>query len=294
MKPTHIDLPTETTEQADSAVVKSISAAAAKFLVEMDPIPHILVDATNGTRWNQSEATVYVKMESLLETLTRLDTWNTEHAERRAKDSHLVVVLYNSTLGSNDNHEGWDADGDAFGMAQELKLNGWKRVVVSDSQSSQYGQEAGETEVKWIGKHALAGVLRYNLGQVVQLLDVRREEERELYGSIPESLSLPAEDFAVRDSTAADDAKLDKTTPVVVQCRTNRRAQFVAQLLHDDGFKHVLVLKEGSFDWDVDGGMVKRYASWETWQSPPKPEPRERPFAYDEKVAKEHILALHL
>jgi hypothetical protein len=47
------------------------------------------------------------------------------------------------------------------------------------------------------------------------------------------------------------------------------------------------VLKEGAWDWDVEGELVKRYVALERWQSLPIPEPRQTTFTLDMKFVNE-------
>jgi hypothetical protein len=58
---------------------------------------------------------------------------------------------------------------------------------------------------------------------------------------------------------------------VVLQCRTQRRASWAAQLASDAGLHNVLVYKQGAYGWRLDPN-VKAYSSYEQWEAPPDPE----------------------
>lgn len=49
---------------------------------------------------------------------------------------------------------------------------------------------------------------------------------------------------------------------LVMQCRTNRRACWAAQLAVDAGYVRVLVYRQGVYFWRLDG-TVKPYGSYE-------------------------------
>ena len=91
--------------------------------------------------------------------------------------------------------------------------------------------------------------------------------------------------------------------PVIMQCRTNRRAAWAAQLAKDAGLQNCLVYKQvshqdletrhpcvsietdmtvarhlkcsdaqGVYGWHLDP-VIKSYRSYEKWGPPPEPEP---------------------
>ncbi|MGZ4862885.1 MAG: rhodanese-like domain-containing protein [Halobacteriota archaeon] len=81
------------------------------------------------------------------------------------------------------------------------------------------------------------------------LLDVRSPEELhgEL-GHLPRATNIPLSQLRDRLSELAGNEDLE----IVVICRTGKRSEGAAQILHDVGFKRISVLKGGMIAWRED------------------------------------------
>ena len=110
------------------------------------------------------------------------------------------------------------------------------------------------------------------------VVDVRRHDERTLFGAIPGTLHLPAQQ-ALRAVHLSEEEwersfrfgrpRLQDT--VVLVSRTNQRAVWVAELFRSQGIGRTLVYKQGAYGWHL-AEDVKQYASYGEGEAPPEPE----------------------
>jgi rhodanese-related sulfurtransferase len=131
------------------------------------------------------------------------------------------------------------------------------------------------------------------------VVDVRRFDERTLYGAIPGSAHLPAEQLpralAMSTEEWSRTFRFPKPHPedaLIFHSRCDNRARWAAQLAADAGFEHCLVLRDGSAGWRFDA-CVKLYESYAEGEPPPQPTPfaLEQP---DDGEAEEELYALGL
>lgn len=101
------------------------------------------------------------------------------------------------------------------------------------------------------------------------VLDVRRHDERSLFGAIPGTWHVPVEELPAALNMSSEAwlkryrfPRPSRSEPVVMQCRTNRRAVWAAAMARDAGYDNVLVYKQGAFGWRLSS-KVKAYASYE-------------------------------
>lgn len=88
---------------------------------------------------------------------------------------------------------------------------------------------------------------RLDQGEVPVLLDVREHFERRI-ADLPEhgQFRIPTGEVLQRMG------ELDRTTPLVIYCRSGSRSAWAARLLHERGFEHVLNLKGGVLAWRAE------------------------------------------
>ena len=116
----------------------------------------------------------------------------------------------------------------------------------------------------------------------VLVVDVRRCDERALYGAIPGSVHLPVEQLPRALAMSIEEwartfrfPKLRADDALVLLSRGDARARWAAQLCTDAGVEGCLVLREGTQGWRFHSS-VKAYAAYQEGQAPPEPEPFER------------------
>lgn len=110
------------------------------------------------------------------------------------------------------------------------------------------------------------------------VVDVRRHDERALFGAIPGTLHLPAQQAlrAVHLSEEEWECAFRFSRPrirdtVVLLSRTNQRAIWAAEIFRSHGLGRALVYEQGTYGWHL-GEDVKQYASYGEGEPPPEPE----------------------
>lgn len=153
-----------------------------------------------------------------------------------------------------------------------------------DSNASAPSQN-GLPELETISRDALALLGEYGQAQGVSLvtvIDVRRYDERALYGSIRGSTHVPVEHLPRALLLTNEDwlrayhfRKPSVDEVVVVYSRRNERAAYAKQLFHDAGAYRVLVLQGGITNWrnfpGEEGTDVVAYDAYAEGEAPPTP-----------------------
>ena len=131
-------------------------------------------------------------------------------------------------------------------------------------------------------------------------MDVRRHDERALYGSIRGSVHLAAEQLPRALLMPPDDflrafhfRKPGPDDVVVVHSRRQERASYAKQLLGDAGLHRCLVLSEGIMGWRSGGGGgedVRAYDAFAEGEAPPEPYPTEPPVEIDRPEAEAELM----
>ncbi len=112
----------------------------------------------------------------------------------------------------------------------------------------------------------------------VLVVDVRRCDERALYGAIPGTAHLPAEQLPRALAMSAEEwartfrfPKPHVDDALVFYSRCDARARWAAQLAQDAGMESCLVLRDGAAGWRFDL-CVKLYDTYAEGQPPPPPQ----------------------
>ncbi|KAI9019937.1 hypothetical protein DFJ74DRAFT_674960 [Hyaloraphidium curvatum] len=142
---------------------------------------------------------------------------------------------------------------------------------------------------RYLSRDALSLLLSQSRAEI---LDVRRGDERDRFGSIdPHGGWIPVDELpqALADAEGPGGwDRLEERTgvdwgavrhggkPLVIHCRTHRRAGWASHLLGERGIRS-LVLRDGVWGWGFDP-KVQAYPSYEEWEQPPEGKPgTERP-----------------
>lgn len=161
--------------------------------------------------------------------------------------------------------------------------------------------DLAQAEVPRIGRHALALLLGRGCepagGQPVCCIDVRRPDERTLYGSIAGSLHIPLEHLPHALQCSPEQFETDHSGPqpahghgwVVLCSRRERRAAWAAQVAADVGF-NCLILRQGVCGWKLHPA-VQGYDSYGPGEAPPEPDTDEVDDL-DEHLGYEELLGL--
>jgi phage shock protein E len=90
-------------------------------------------------------------------------------------------------------------------------------------------------------------------GQELLLLDVRKPEEFAA-GHVPGAVTLPHDQLASRLA----ELPASRTEPVVVYCRSGRRAALAEDVLRQGGYTNVQHLKGDMLGWEAEGRPVEK------------------------------------
>ncbi|KAG1661025.1 hypothetical protein FOA52_005340 [Chlamydomonas sp. UWO 241] len=198
----------------------------------------------------------------------------------------------------------------AFAGARAATGAGYQRVAAVATGGVSPSQWSAAAHLTYIGRHGVAMLMGYTSPAVgadgahahmslphATLLDVRRHDERALYGGIPGSVHVPVEALASALSLAPDAFEaahhFPKPSPddlVIVYSRTGRRAAWGAQLASDAGLSRVLVYKHGSNGWRFDSS-VKSYKEFSLTEGAGPQEPDIVPLEQPDGGAGERELA---
>ena len=111
------------------------------------------------------------------------------------------------------------------------------------------GTACGQKNYTDLDVTAFEAFLEKHKDDGVQLVDVRTAEEY-AEGTIPEAVLI---DVKESDFMEKATAKLDKTKPVAVFCRSGRRSAAAAKKLTEQGYKTVVNLTGGFLAWQEAG-----------------------------------------
>lgn len=152
-----------------------------------------------------------------------------------------------------------------------------------------------------LSRDALLLLREYGAAQgaaLVTLIDVRRHDERALYGAIRGSVHLPAEQIPRALLMTPEDwlrafhfRKPGADEVVVVYSRRQERASYAKQLFGDAGVHRCLVLGEGVMGWrNGNEGDVRAYDAYAEGEAPPEPHPAESPTDVDRPAAEAELM----
>ncbi|BFI34033.1 hypothetical protein MPTK2_4g20300 [Marchantia polymorpha subsp. ruderalis] len=259
-----------------------LSPVAVKKMVELDPVPHLLVDVRfpGAVRDAPSpfETAVSIpegEVKAALQ-LSEAEWENRFPSIKKPGRSDIIVFL--STKGRRAQK--------AASAAADLGFNG---CCVLNGGLEAYGEDVSSSEdkpLKFLSRDAVAVLLQKNDrgGEAseagtnpVYLIDVRRHDERALFGHIRGSHHVPVEELpkALNMESGLWEKtyhfpKFSDDDTVIFQCRTSRRATWAAQLAQDAGMGKCFVYSQGVYGWRFDPSVLP-YDSYEIGDSPPEP-----------------------
>lgn len=156
---------------------------------------------------------------------------------------------------------------------------------------------------KELSRDALLLLLEYGAARgehPVTLIDVRRHDERALYGSIRGSFHLPVEQLPKALLMPAEDwlrafhfHKPGEDETVVVHSRGQERASLAKQLFNDAGLHRCMVLRGGVMAWHGGAGGsedVRAYDRYAEGEIPPEPYPAQPMLAVDRVEAEAELV----
>jgi rhodanese-related sulfurtransferase len=262
-----------------------LSPAAFRLLLELEPIPFLLLDVRPAeaaeaeplSAWLPPRAlarSVHLAEEELPCALRRgSGVWQQRFGSAPPEPRLTLVFLCSDGA----------ASARCAGAAAAL---GFSRCSLLSGGLSRMGPASAPRPPRcaYAGRHALAVLL--DGGQPAQgggpercplLLDVRRSDERALYGGIPGAAHLPAEQLPRALAMGGEEwarcvpfARPAPDATLILHSRREARALWAAQLVQDAGYGAACVLREGVVGWRFSEG-VAAYAAYGERDVPPPP-----------------------
>ncbi|KAL6780587.1 hypothetical protein ACKKBF_B12545 [Auxenochlorella protothecoides x Auxenochlorella symbiontica] len=253
-----------------------ISLAALKLLVETGACPHLIFDVRQDPSRPlppELKGALCIPAGEVEEVLSHPKRWaETFGATRRPPPSGILVFL-GSTAGEQE--EG-AAGARAAGYDRTLALAGTLAKI--EEAEAQPPQDLSFLRADALGLLLMGEGARQAFPCPVTVIDVRRWEERLLFGSIRTSQALPVEELPSALNLSPGEfeelyrfPKPSQHDLVVVASRSHARAAWAATLAADAGYTQWLVLQSGHNGWRFDAN-VKPYHNYATGEAPPEPE----------------------
>ncbi|PSC72095.1 outer dynein arm-docking complex subunit 3 isoform B [Micractinium conductrix] len=274
-----------------------LSPVALRMLVETGPCPHhIFTLRAAGSGPHEAlppelRGALRLPESRVATVLGSAATWGEAFQGVPYPPPHAVLVFVG------------DTEEEELRAAASAASCGYQRALVLGGGLQQLGLGAGSggggaggappppqpaADLRFINRDALAVLLGMAVdesggGGVMHappttLIDVRRSDERALYGAIKGSVHIPVDQLASALALPPDQFtaqyRFPKPSPedlVVFSCRTNVRAGWAAQLAADAGLPHSLVLRCGVYGWRIDPA-VKPYRGYRLQEAPPEAE----------------------
>ena len=194
-----------------------------------------------------------------------------------------------------------DARAGNVSNASEQTFDGSSEAPRRSARGDAFASTASLSDGDFLSRDALVLLGEYGAAQgapLVTVIDVRRHDERALYGSIrgsahlpaehvPRALLMPPEDFL----RAFHFRKPDPDATVVLYSRKSERATYAKQLFADAGMRRCLVLSEGVMGWGKGWGEDARaYDAFAEGEPPPEPRETKTPAPVDRAAAEAELL----
>ncbi|KAG0562048.1 hypothetical protein M758_9G127800 [Ceratodon purpureus] len=257
-----------------------LSPLAVKKLVELDPTPYLLIDVRYPDA-PRLDPVLFENSINIPETEVRaclqlsVAEWKERFPAKKPGREDLMVFL--SSRGKRAQR--------VAAAAADLGYNGCC-ILKGGLQALRSNSPVNVEGLRFMSRDALALLLHNKEAMLDEknsgantpwLIDLRRHDERVLYGHIKGSMHIRVEEWP--KALAKDPAAYEKQyhapkigidDVIILQCRSNRRASWAAYLAQDAGFKRCFVYKEGVYGWRLDPTVLP-YDSYELGDVPPEP-----------------------
>ncbi|XP_024389042.1 uncharacterized protein [Physcomitrium patens] len=259
-----------------------LSPTAVRKLVELDPTPYLLIDVRHPDAARVTpklfENVINIPETEVLACLQlSAAEWKDRFpsTEKPGREDDLLVFL--STRGKRAQR--------VAAAAADLGYNGCC-ILKGGIQALRASSPPNGESLNFMSRDAVALLLQNKETLVDEkdvgahtpwLIDLRRHDERALYGHIKGSLHIRVEEWPkamAKDAAAYEKQyhapKIGTDDIVILHCRTRRRASWAAHVAQDAGLKRVFVYKEGAYGWRLDPTVLP-YDSYEMGDAPPEP-----------------------
>lgn len=239
--------------------------------VETGPYPHMILDVRENASTSlpgELRGAVRLALNDLTEVLCSQALWRERFQGIQHPASHYMLIL----IGNNEQEQS--------NAAAAAAAAGYQRAMSLAGALPPFSVGVAQPHITFINRDALAVLLGLNgLGMpLATLLDVRRSDERVLYGAIRGSVNVPVDQLAsalaLPPEQFAEQYRFSKPHPedlLVMSCRTSTRSLWAGHVAADAGFRRVLVYRQGAYGWRLDPS-VKPYRGYAVLDPPPEPE----------------------
>lgn len=258
----------------------ALSPASLRMLIETGAQPHIIFDIRPPDNAeplpSELRGALHLPFDGITQALSSPSTWMELFQGMPFPERHFLLVFVGSTPEQQITAAAAAA---SLGFQWTLTLAGALSTFVSASSS--------QSRLNFINRDAVSLLLTAQAeaqqmmaspGRVIYVIDVRRSDERILYGAIkgtvhvpvdrlPSALALPPDEFAVLYRFTKPQAQ----DVIIMSCRTSTRAAWAAQIAQDAGFSKCFVHRQGVYGWRLDPA-VKVYRGYRMFDPPPDPE----------------------
>eukprot|EP01147_Barroeca_monosierra_P003857 gene3857-6354_t len=229
-------------------MVLSLTYEGFQAFITLDPIPHVVVDA----RADKSKSIPFVKEQNTK--VVSLDSYTDELVP---EDGCVIVVTSENSSPSISSERAI-----VYYNTLTRPSSSPFTIEFKDCSTIMSERKSNVNDSKTVGS--------------LVVLDVRRTDEVENFGTLKSAYHIPLHSLLqqIGQDTLSENlqAILTSTRPIVLSCRTSRRAKFSTQLLHDLGVKQVFCLDKGACGLSkFPENEMKCYKSYEISDAIPPP-----------------------
>mmetsp|Transcript_16800 Transcript_16800/g.47376 ORF Transcript_16800/g.47376 Transcript_16800/m.47376 type:complete len:358 (+) Transcript_16800:2-1075(+) len=285
-----------------------LSSAAVRLLLELDPVPHLVVDVRSREEVQSrplpggsgpAGRVVHLPEDALHSALAlRPRQWPAELPQPPPRRADLLVFVSSCPRQTRR-------------CAAYAASLGYGRACYLDAPLEELGAEAAGGApaaegggCRFLNRDAVALLMGHTQGGKhprAALLDLRRHDERAMFGAIEGSVHLPVDQLPKALQLGLREWErtyrfpkpgVEEGSVTILQCRTNKRARWAAQLCAEAGWRGVYVYRQGVYGWHLSED-VKQYASYDEGAPLPQPEAFDVE-AVDEAQARKELVDLGL
>ncbi|KAJ7526026.1 hypothetical protein O6H91_17G078200 [Diphasiastrum complanatum] len=251
----------------------SLSPGAVQKLVELYAAQHLLIDVRCPEAFTKDllplDHVINIPEAELITTLELLDNMWGMRFPMAKKPNKNDLLVFLSTRGHRAER--------AALMCADLGYNGCCILSGGIEGLCSLSNDLRHLQPTFLNRDAVATILQMahdNSSKIsasgLRVIDVRRHDERALYGHIPGSVHLPVEEWpkalAIEELVWKRNyhfLKIGHDDVVILYSRKNKRASWAFQLAKDAGIHRCYVYKQGTFGWRLDP-IVLAYDSYDS------------------------------
>lgn len=292
--------------KSNRRVYARLSPTAFWLLVETKPIPYTLIDVRPLERAAADEVStrlpdmLHIPADELAAVLrNRNSTWQARFGI--AIPGLRSTIVFISTHGHSASHAASLATSLGFSRCAVIEGGLAAATPLAPPPDQMRHQVASPSST--LSRDAVLLLLEYGAAQgtsLVTLIDVRRHDERTLYGAIRGSVHVPVDQLPkallMNDQDWLRALNFPKPGPediIVLHCRCRIRAEWAKQLCYDAGLHRCLLYADGISGWHSND-QLKAYDMYQEGEEPPEPIQLGSVCTFDRAKAEAELLSKNL